>query len=77
MPRLAIPIVLASALVASCAQRPEKGPEGTLAELRSVRPDVQEATVEQGLEQAMQHYRHFLEESQETAMTPEAMRRLR
>jgi len=76
MPRLAIPVVLASALVAGCAQRPEKGPGGTLAELRSVRPDVQEATVEQGLEQAMQHYRRFLEESQETAMTPEAMRRL-
>ena len=50
--------------------------QGTLAELRNVGPDVQEVKVEQGLDQAMQHYRRFLEESPETAMTPEAMRRL-
>ena len=41
-----------------------------------MRPDVQEVKVEQGLEQAMQHYRRFLEETPETPMTPEAMRRL-
>jgi tetratricopeptide (TPR) repeat protein len=33
-------------------------------------------TVEQGLDQAMEGYRRFLEETPETAMTPEAMRRL-
>src|SRR5262249_40139334 len=49
---------------------------GTLKELRNVRPDVQDVKVEQGLEQAMQHYRTFLDEAPETAMTPEAMRRL-
>src|SRR5439155_67399 len=49
---------------------------GTLAELRNVRPDLQEVKVEQGLDQAMQQYRRFLEEAPETAMTPEAMRRL-
>jgi tetratricopeptide (TPR) repeat protein len=37
---------------------------------------VQEAQVEQGLDQAMQGYRRFLEETPETEMTPEAMRRL-
>jgi tetratricopeptide (TPR) repeat protein len=41
-----------------------------------VRPDVQEVKVEQGLDQAMQQYRRFLKETPETAMTPEAMRRL-
>ena len=41
-----------------------------------MRPDVQEVKVEQGLDQAMQQYRRFLEETPETAMTPEAMRRL-
>jgi tetratricopeptide (TPR) repeat protein len=49
---------------------------GTLAELRNMRPDVQDMRVEQGLDQAMQNYRRFLDETPETAMTPEAMRRL-
>ena len=71
-----IPMVLAPALVVGCAARPDKVMLATLAELRDVRPDVQEAKVEQGLDQAMQHYRRFLEETPETAMTPEAMRRL-
>jgi tetratricopeptide (TPR) repeat protein len=76
MRRLTIPMVLAPALLVGCAARPEKVTHGTLAELRDVRPDVQEAEVEEGLEQAMQHYRRFLEETPETTMTPEAMRRL-
>jgi hypothetical protein len=40
-----------------------------------MRPDVQEMKVEQGLEQALLHYRRFLEEAPEPA-APEAMRRL-
>jgi tetratricopeptide (TPR) repeat protein len=77
MRRLTIPMVLAPALVVGCAARPEKVvTQGTLAELRDVRPDVQEAEVEQGLEQAMEHYRRFLEATPETEMTPGAMRRL-
>ncbi|HKQ62798.1 MAG TPA: hypothetical protein VJS92_16015, partial [Candidatus Polarisedimenticolaceae bacterium] len=73
MRRLTLPLVLASALAAGCAVRSGKG---TLAELHDVKPDLQEAKVEQGLDQAMQGYRRFLEETPETAMTPEAMRRL-
>ena len=76
MRRLTIPMVLAPALVVGCAAHPDKATPATLAELRNVRPDVQEAKVEQGLDQAMQGYRRFLEETPETAMTPEAMRRL-
>jgi tetratricopeptide (TPR) repeat protein len=76
MRRLTIPMVLAPALVVGCAAHPDKATLRTLAELRDVRPDVQEAKVEQGLDQAMQGYRRFLEETPETAMTPEAMRRL-
>jgi cellulose synthase operon protein C len=78
MPRFAIPIVIAPVFMVGCAARPTKpvGTAGTLAELRNVRPDVQEVKVEQGLDQAMQQYRRFLEEAPETAMTPEAMRRL-
>src|SRR5881628_2450499 len=78
MRRLAIPMVIAQVFMVGCAARPNKplGTAGTLAELRNVRPDVQEVKVEQGLDQAMQHYRRFLEDAPETAMTPEAMRRL-
>src|SRR5881275_3284805 len=78
MRHLAIPIVIAPVFMVGCAARPIKpvGTPGTLAELRNVRPDLQEVTVEQGLDQAMQSYRRFLEETPETAMTPEAMRRL-
>jgi tetratricopeptide (TPR) repeat protein len=75
MRRLVIPTMLAPALIVACATRAEKT-TGTLAELRNVRPDVEEVQVEQGLEQAMHHYRRFLEETPETAMTPDAMRRL-
>src|SRR5262249_14730598 len=49
---------------------------GTLAELRNVPPDRQDVKVDQGLDQAMSQYRRFLEETPETVMTPEAMRRL-
>src|SRR5215472_2806156 len=78
MRRLAILIAIAPVFIAGCAARvtrPEKT-AGTLAELRKVRPDEQDVKVEQGLEQAMQQYRRFLEETPESAMTPEAMRRL-
>ena len=75
MRRLTIPMVLAPAFAVGCAAHPGKA-TGTLAELRDVAPDVQEAQVEQSLDQAMQGYRRFLEETPETAMTPEAMRRL-
>jgi tetratricopeptide (TPR) repeat protein len=75
MRRLTIPTLLAPVLIAGCAAKANKT-TGTLAELRNVRPDVQEAKIEQGLEQAMLHYRRFLEETPETSLTPDAMRRL-
>jgi len=78
MRRIAILVVLASASLTGCAKPVSKpvSAQGTLAELRNARPDLQEMKVEQGLEQAMQNYRRFLEEAPETSMTPEAMRRL-
>src|SRR3989475_11409968 len=78
MNRRTIPTVLALAFMAGCAPRANKTVTtvGTLAELRNVRPDVQEVKVEQGLDQAMLQYRRFLEDAPENAMTPEAMRRL-
>jgi cellulose synthase operon protein C len=80
MRRLTIAIVLAPALLVGCAahRKVTPPPGGTLADLRKVPPDAQEQEVEakQGLDQAMEHYRRFLEEAPQTAMTPEAMRRL-
>jgi tetratricopeptide (TPR) repeat protein len=75
---LTIPTVLALAFMAGCAARPNKlvGTAGTLADLRNVRPDVQDVKIEQGLDQAMLQYRRFLEDAPVNAMTPEAMRRL-
>jgi tetratricopeptide (TPR) repeat protein len=76
MPRLGIVLVMTPVLVIGCAARPERTTTGTLAELRNVHPDVEEVRVEHGLDQAMQGYQRFLQETPETAMTPEAMRRL-
>src|SRR5262249_6152944 len=76
MRRLTIPIVLAPALLVGCAAHKKVATHGTLADLRNVPPDVQETEVNQGLDQAMQNYRRFLEDTPESAMTPEAMRRL-
>src|SRR6266571_8152389 len=75
MRRLTTPMLLAPAFVVGCAVH-HPATQGTLADLRKVRPDVQDVTIEQGLDQAMQGYRRFLQETPEMAMTPEAMRRL-
>ncbi|PYS97170.1 MAG: hypothetical protein DMF50_01540, partial [Acidobacteria bacterium] len=74
MRSLTLPMLLTPALVVGCAGRAR--PQATLADLRKVTPDLQEVKVEQGLDEAMQAYRRFLEQAPETAMTPEAMRRL-
>ena len=76
MRRLTLSLALAPALIVGCAKHPETAKLATLAELRDVQPDVQDANIEQGLDQAMQGYRRFLEQTPETTMTPEAMRRL-
>ncbi len=72
-PRAALSLAIAAALAAGCAASPEKR---TLAELHAIDPDVAEVPVTEGLEQAMQGYRRFLDETPETELTPEAMRRL-
>src|SRR5215469_5103817 len=72
----AIPIVLASAFLGGCAPHHKPPAQGTLADLHNVAPDVKEAETKESVDQAMQHYRKFLEESPETPMTPEAIRRL-
>ncbi len=77
MPRRAIPIMIVSAFLAGCtAHHKPVNTQGTLADLQKVAPDVKDADTKQSVAQAMEHYRKFLDESPETPMTPEAIRRL-
>ncbi len=66
-------MVAACALVSACVSGPDRH---TIAELRQVDVEIREATVEDGLQQAMLGYASFLEETPESALTPDAMRRL-
>ena len=70
--RLAV-ILATYACLTSCAST---GDKDTLAELRSVQADLKEVQIEGGIEKAIQSYRRFLEETPESGMTPEAIRRL-
>ncbi len=60
-------------ILASCAT---SGDKQTLASLEDVELDLKEAEILGSLEKAMESYQKFLEETPETAMTPEALRRL-
>ena len=67
-------IILTPIALAACGgSAPTKN---TLAQLRNVKPDTQEVTIEDGLDRAMESYKRYLTETRKSAMTPEAMRRL-
>ena len=68
-----IALMVLSVLLASCAAMSEKG---TIAQLRRVELDLEDKKIEGGIEKAMEGYQKFLEETPESAMTPEAIRRL-
>lgn len=66
-------VLLCAPALASCAF---SNGGGTLAQLRDVEIEIKEESIEGGLDKAMASYQHFLEETPESAMTPEAIRRL-
>jgi TolA-binding protein len=66
-------LLLAAILASACAGSPDRQ---TLATLHDVEPDMTEVRVDDGLDRAMIAYRNFLQEAPESALTPEAMRRL-
>jgi len=68
-------LILASACagLVSCATTTDRG---TLADLDRVEPDTEEVFLDDSLALAAQSYRRYLEETPQTARTPEAMRRL-
>jgi len=49
---------------------------GTIAQLRNMKIEIQEEQLEGGLEKEIESYQRFLEETPESALTPEAIRRL-
>jgi len=65
---------LSCAGLLACATPGEQA--GTLSQLDSVPADVEDIHVADSLERAADSYRRFLEETTESARTPEAMRRL-
>lgn len=73
MMRRAIIFALPALGLAACATTTE---HGTLAELQRVDADLEEVYLDDGLERAAESYRRYLEETPESARTPEAMRRL-
>ena len=66
-------IFLSPIILSACASI---GDQGTLAELRDVQITLEDEKIVGGIEKAMQSYQQFLEETPESAMTPEAIRRL-
>ena len=66
-------VVLLSLLIVSCATDNKRG---TIAELDNVQLELKDADIEGGLDKAMQSYQKFLEETPESQLTPEAIRRL-
>jgi tetratricopeptide (TPR) repeat protein len=65
--------VLALVLLSACQSI---GGRDTIATLRSRHIEIKEEKIEGGLEKAMEGYRRFLEETPESALKPEAIRRL-
>src|SRR5690606_20937210 len=68
MRRLAC-LALATAL-GGCAS--STSPKGTLAELRSVEPEIEDVRLDDSLDLAAQSYRRYLQETPVNEMTPEA-----
>jgi tetratricopeptide (TPR) repeat protein len=70
--RLAL-IVAPTLVLAACAENPDKH---TLASLHKVPADTAEMQVSDGIDKAAQSYQRFLDDTPESTLTPEAMRRL-
>ena len=74
MIRRPLSVLAGAALLAACAAPVQQS--GTLAELDRMEPDIEEVFLEDSLERAAQSYRRYLAETEESELTPEAMRRL-
>ena len=75
MNRIRYFIFAAPLMLAACASVSD-GSRNTIAALRHVQIEIKEEKVEGGLEKAMLGYQRFLEGTPDSALTPEAIRRL-
>ena len=66
--------VLALPLLLTACQT--SGGKDTIAALRTVQIEIKEEKIEGGIEKAMEGYRRFLEQKPDSALSPEAIRRL-
>jgi tetratricopeptide (TPR) repeat protein len=73
MNRVRLFICAAPLMLVACAS---VGNKGTIADLRHERIEIKEEKIEGGLEKAMLNYQRFLEGTPDSALTPEAIRRL-
>ena len=62
-------------MLAACASVSDRNRD-TIATLRHVQIEIKEEKIEGGLEKAMLSYQRFLEDTPDSALTPEAIRRL-
>jgi len=70
--RLLFILILVVGMVA-CSSAPRKG---TIGQLRRVDIAIEKENIDQGFDKAIESYERFLEKTEKTAMTPEAIRRL-
>ncbi len=73
MKRIRLLIFAIPAILSACQTGNSRD---TLAQLRDVKIEIKEERIEGGLEKAMESYLHFLEKTPESALTPDAIRRL-
>ena len=66
-------LLLVVGLLASCGTSSNKG---SIGQLNDTKLELTDSKIEGGFEKAMQSYQKFLEQTPESAMTPEAIRRL-
>ena len=69
-------LLLALAIMALLTACQTGGSRETIAQLRNAKIEIKEESIEGGLVKAMESYQRFLEETPESALAPEAMRRL-
>jgi cellulose synthase operon protein C len=75
MNRIRLFLYAAPWILAGCASVGDRGRD-TIGELRHVEIEIKEERVEGGLEKAMLGYQRFLEDTKDSVLTPEAIRRL-